>query len=365
MDSSLRVLEVVQSLERGGRTVRFITTVAGLRDNGVFVLPVSFKTPHSSDQQPDQLEVLHTKAFDGPCIFYNLVRLIKKHRINLVHCHCDRSMIWAGLAAKVCNVPTVLTFHRSILRYYQENRINRILRRLANCFVAVSEQRRQLLMQNLGLSEQRCLANHAGVDTQIAPLQPAQARKNLQLPENQIILFSAGHLGRIKGHQDTLKAFKLLPQQQNCQLFIAGSGSKKESKALLRYRDKLGLQERVHFLGQINNTAEWMEAADIFVQPSLEEAFGLVFIEAGLRHTPVVATQVGGIPDIVIDGETGFLVPAAKPEQLAATISKLIDSEALREKLGEAAEQRVRSQFDTQHMINNYLGIFNQLLKEA
>ncbi|GDY26896.1 hypothetical protein AHAT_27860 [Agarivorans sp. Toyoura001] len=364
MNESLRVLEVVQSLERGGRTVRFITTVEGLQENGVFVLPVSFKAAKLESCQPEGLVVLNTKAFDGPCIMYNLIKLIRKHRINLIHCHCDRSMIWAGFAAKICGVPTVLTFHRSILRYYQRNKVNRLLMRLTSRFIAVSEQRRQLLISNLGLSEQRCLANHGGIDTQIEHVGFARARQQLDLPSDQIVLFSAGHLGRIKGHQDTLKAFKQISDKYNCQLYIAGSGSAKDTQVIQRYRDKMGLQEQVHFLGQISNSSLWMEAADIFVQPSLEEAFGLVFIEAGLHHTPVVATNVGGIPDIIVNGETGYLVPAANPEALEQALVKLIESSQLRDQFGAAAKQRIESKFNKQHMIDKYLNTFHQLIME-
>ncbi|MGY5450632.1 glycosyltransferase family 4 protein [Agarivorans sp. MS3-6] len=365
MDENLRVLEVVQSLERGGRSVRFITTVEGLRENGAFVLPVSFRAPKFETCQPKSLVVLHSKVFDGPCILYNLVRLIRKHQINLIHCHCDRSMIWAGIAAKICRLPTVLTFHRSILSYYQKNRVNRLLMRLTNRFVAVSEQRRRLLIDNLGLTEQRCIANHGGIDTQAEVVGKTEAREQLKLPNQQVVLFSAGHLGRIKGHQDTIKAFKQISDQYDCQLYIAGSGSNKETKVLKRYRDKLHLQDQVHFLGQISNASLWMDAADIFVQPSREEAFGLVFIEAGLHHTPVVATNVGGIPDIIISGETGYLVPVASPDALVEALRSLIESSQLREQFGAAAEQRIKSNFDKQNMIDKYLTTFNQLLTEA
>lgn len=365
MNKALRVLEVVQSLERGGRTVRFIATVEGLRERACYVLPVTFKQPTLPSCSTKGLLIITSEYFNGLHKLYKFIKLIKKHRINLVHCHCEQSMIWAGIAAKLCGIPTVLTFHRSILHYYQPNRVNRLLLRLTKRFIAVSEQRRQLLIKNLGIDQQRCLVNHGGIDTQIMPIGKAEARKRLSLPPEQLILFSAGHLGEIKGHQDTLQALKEIGDVHKTQLYIAGSGSDIEYAAIHRLRDELGLQQKVHFLGQIDNAQLWMEAADVFVQPSLEEAFGLVFIEAGLHKLPVVATNIGGIPDIVVDGETGYLVPPANPKALADALSQLIVSSKLREQFGVAANQRIRSKFDKQHMINNYLDSFNQLLTEA
>ena len=117
------------------------------------------------------------------------------------------------------------------------------------------------------------------------------------------------------------------------------------------------------FLGQINNVPQWLEACDIFVQPSIEEAFGLVFAEAGAKGKPVIATKVGGIKEIIIDGETGYLVPPASPERLAQALKTLLESPDERKYLGENAYKRISTQFSIDNMVNKYLSIFSNVVK--
>ena len=187
-----------------------------------------------------------------------------------------------------------------------------------------------------------------------------EARQQLTLPAEKLILLSIGHLGEIKGHQDTLHALAIL-NRSDISLYIAGSGSPQELRHLNTITEQLGLSQQVVFLGQIADATLWLDACDVFVQPSHEEAFGLVFIEAGARYRPVVATSVGGIKEIIQHEATGLLAAPAAPEQLAAHLDTLLASPALRQQYGEAAYRRVAQQFSLQAMLGRYLTIFNQL----
>ncbi len=359
--TQLRVLEVVQSLEKGGRTTRFTDTVSGLRDKSVFVLPLCLSAPVDW-VGIDQLTIIERKKGINWQLIFNLRNLIKANKINLVHAHCESSQLYAGLAAFTCNVKVIGTFHRSDLSRYQPNLVNKLLRFFVNQYVAVSHDRLSLLTEHLNFPKAYCHVVHGGTIVESAPTkdQIDQARKMLSIPEKQITLLSLGHLGHIKGHQDTITALAtLIDNNPEVHLYIAGAGSTVEKQKIEQQITHLNLKNKVTLLEQISNAKAWLQACDIFVQPSIEEAFGLVFIEAGAQAKPVVATNVGGIKEIIIDKETGYLVTPESPNEIAKALQALIDSPEQRTLMGANAYRRVKKHFSIEAMIDSYLTIFN------
>lgn len=360
----LRILEVVQSLEKGGRTKRFSDTISGLRKHKQYVAPLCLSQPESWVEIP-ALEIIERKSISAFQLIKKIRALIKKHNIQVIHAHCELSQLYAGIAGFTCGIPTIGTFHRSDLSKYQPSKVNTLLKILLSHYIAVSYDRLSLLTKNLSLPAKKCHVVHGGSIIENLPTTASvrEARNILQLPETQTVLLSIGHLGEIKGHQDTIIALSsLITHDQNIHLYIAGDGSEHEKNTLLALVEQLRLHNHITFLGQINNASQWLEACDIFVQPSIEEAFGLVFAEAGAKGKPAVATNVGGIKEIILHEETGYLVPPANPEKLAEAMKELIASPDLRKLLGENAYKRISTQFSIDNMVNKYLEIFNTVI---
>jgi glycosyltransferase involved in cell wall biosynthesis len=361
--SSIRILEVVQSLEKGGRTVRFHDTVTALSQLGHFVIAVCFGPFDKPTAAKHDLCLPRSKGKQLSLI-WRLIKVIRQHNIDIVHAHCESTQLYAGLAAKICGIPCVGTFHRSRLECYQPSVTNRLIRFALSHFVAVSKDRMQLLTSHLGLPEQKCSVVYGGTSfLAIAPRTSEVARMQLQIDAQYKVLLSIGHLGKIKGHQDTLRALAML-NRNDVKLYIAGTGTEQEQHKLQELCNTLQLQQQVSFVGHINDAALWLDACDIFIQPSHEEAFGLVFIEAGARRRPVVATNVGGIKEIIQHGTTGMLVPTASPDQLASTLAQLIADKETCQQLGQAGFNRVKQTFSISAMIDGYLRIFNHLLRK-
>lgn len=362
LSAHIRVMEVVQSLEKGGRTTRFMDTVAGLRAKGIFVLPLCLSQP-ADWVNIDFLQVLERKQGINWQLVFKIRAQIKSNKINLVHAHCELSQLYAGIASLTCNVKVIGTFHRSDLARYQPNTVNKLLRLLVKEYIAVSYDRLSLLTDNLNFPKQSCHVVHGGTNINNLPSVEliAQEKHALSIDKEQLTLVSIGHLGYIKGHQDTLTALANL-KSDNIHLYIAGDGSAEEKEKLNQQIASLALQNKVTFLGQISNPQQWLCACDIFIQPSIEEAFGLVFIEAGAQGKPVIATNVGGIKEIIIDGITGLLVKPSSPKALTEACQQLVDSPEQRNKMGLAAYERVKNNFSITCMIDNYLKIFNQAL---
>src|SRR5207247_2049140 len=196
----------------------------------------------------------------------------------------------------------------------------------------------------------RCTYN--GVDlSKFFPRQPSQAlRKSLALTRSGPVVMSVGRFVRYKGYEYLLEAALLVRQAMpGVHWVLVGDGElKRELENQVRL---LGLEAQVHFTGWRENITELLALCDLFVLPSLGEHFGRVLIEAMAMAKAIVATDSGGVPEVVIDGETGLLVPPADATPLAEAVIKLLRNPALDSRLGKAGLQRVEHEFSmTRHV---------------
>ena len=125
---------------------------------------------------------------------------------------------------------------------------------------------------------------------------------------------------------------------------------------------KRGLEDRVHLVGERTDIPEILAASDIFVLPSRWEGLPLTIIEAMMAGLPVVASQVGGVPELVEEGKSGFLVEPRNPHRLAEALSPLLDDPELRFRLGQAGRQRALAHFPLDRMLNTYRTLYTELL---
>jgi glycosyltransferase involved in cell wall biosynthesis len=182
----------------------------------------------------------------------------------------------------------------------------------------------------------------------------------LSLPKNTILF--AGRLNTQKGLIYLIDAMKIVSDRhQNVRLILIGDGDQKE--ALLKRVEKLGLSNTVCFVGPKSHAAvlAFMEMADIFVLPSIEEAFGIVLLEAMYYRLPVVSTNVQGIPYIIKDGRNGFLVPPRNHEQLANRMMFLLENRNIREEMGET-NHKDSLQYKWERLVEKYISLYRNLL---
>ena len=283
-------------------------------NSGHQVTLVAFEAPPQwvLDQHTDSQNwiILNKKPgkFDFNLLL-QLLKLIKHHKIDITHTHCEASALYAGIACKLKRTPIVGTYHRSELAHYQPSLKNKFYACLLDHCIAISHERKKRMVEQLGIANQKITIIHGGIELKDAPIIASKEALKETLGICGTIIFSAGHLGPIKGHEDSIMALVELnhyfpDQAKEAKLYIAGDGSKPEYKHLNTLIRKHQLDGQVTLLGHTSNTISWMQACDIFLQPSREEGFGLVFLEAGLCSKPTIATQVGGIPDIIINNET-------------------------------------------------------------
>jgi glycosyltransferase involved in cell wall biosynthesis len=169
-----------------------------------------------------------------------------------------------------------------------------------------------------------------------------------------------GSLGRLsfeKGHDILLRAVAELP---DVAAVLVGDGPDRER--LVALASELGIAERVTFAGWQAEPMAWLPGLDVFVLPSRLEALGLAAIEAMLARRPVVGSDTGGLPEVVVEGETGLLVAPEDPGALATTIAGLLSDPARRAAMGERGREVALSRFGVDRMVREYEAVYEELL---
>jgi glycosyltransferase involved in cell wall biosynthesis len=298
------------------------------------------------------------------------VRLLDRERPELVHAHSSKAGAVARLGRLVRpRVPVVYTPHGFAFAGSFEREWERVLYReverslapLASAVVAVccAEAR---LAESLGRAR-RIRVVHNGIDS--VPLRPSSggARAPEHSPRAPVIC-TVARLQPGKGIDVLIDAMvPVKAQYPMAKLVVVGTGPM--AAPLVERARALGLTENVEFLGEISDPGRVLDQADAFILPSLAESFPYVVLEAMAAGLPIVASDVGGIPEAVVSGQSGLLVPAGDPAALGAAIIALLADPSLRTRLGLAARERVISSFDRGGMLSRLSRVYDEVLGAA
>ena len=364
-----KVLELVQSLDKGGRTEHIVQLSRKLTEMGNSVYTCVMQKPPTwiYEKYP---EANYWKVEEKPVkfklsYFIKLYRLVNKLQVEIIHAHCEASHLYAGLISLLTKIPVIGTYHRPKESAYQDSWRNRVVKYLLMSHVAVANNRKQLMVDSLKISENKISVIYNGVDI-------ASFKKNLEdkkllrnllnIPEVNRVLLSLGHLGEIKGHSYTIKAFNdILKRHPDTLLYIAGSGSDEEKEELLKLTHELSLQDKIIFLGQVNNPSQWLNVCEVLLHMPLEEAFPLVILESGASKKPVIATSVGGIPEVIKHGENGYLINVKDYRALAELTIELLSFPDKAKEMGNVAYRIIEGRFTLEHMARQYVNLMDKL----
>jgi glycosyltransferase involved in cell wall biosynthesis len=283
------------------------------------------------------------------------IRLVRRHDIKVLHANSAAPNQWLLPVARILRRPLLAHLH---IDYLRRGRFVCLLHQ-ATLLVGVS---RHVIGDFLtdGMSVARTHVIYNGIDaSRLQSGDGPSLRQILGLPKHSLVISTVGSLIPRKGQDVLIRAFAMLDQSSKANLLIVGDGPDQET--LKRLSTDLGLRARVHFLGNRNDMPAVYEATDIFALASRKDAFGLVLVEAGCFHLPSVATNVGGIPEVINDRETGLLVPPDDPPALAAALQKLISDASYRKELGRNAHARVSQMFLVDQMAASFQETYEKL----
>jgi glycosyltransferase involved in cell wall biosynthesis len=304
-----------------------------------------------------------------PLAVLRLTRMLRREQIDVVHGHLFEPGLVGLVAASLARTPIrVLTRHYSDYhtRIYRDwhVRADRLSTWLSHQVVAVSQHTAEHLQQVEGAPAAKVRVVYNGIDfDRVNPSRP-DARTRVRAAEGLAdthVILAAGRLHPEKGYEFLLDAVRILKTKLKHPfvLLIAGDGPFE-----MQYRERtrrLGCERLVRFMGFRKDLPELMLASDVFVLPSLAEAFGLVLVEALYLGVPVVATRVGGIPEIVDHGSDGVLVPPADSTALAAAVMDLLSNDVDRRRLAGAGRAKVIERFSFQRMVRAYEALYDEL----
>ncbi len=200
----------------------------------------------------------------------------------------------------------------------------------------------------------------------LAESQVREIRRELGLPREGPFLLCVGRLDPQKGHLVLFEAMReVVRRVPAARLVVAGAPQQASVEYVAELRalaTSPELREAILLIGERRDVPRLMAACDLFVLASLWEGLGLVFLEAMAAAKPVVATRVSAVPEVVLDGETGLLVPPGDPEALAGALIRLCEDAGLRRRLGLAGYRRVREHFSADRMVDETIAIYREAL---
>ena len=382
--SRYRVLNIITRLEQGGAPLALLETVKRM-DRGTFDVTVVAGLTEDEDRNLDMSGL----AFDLPLIMvpalrrsvhpirdvvalYRLIQIIRAGKYDVVHTHTSKAGVLGRIAAAICNVPAIVhSSHGTILHGYFSPFVTRIFAYLEKFAASMSHRIICLTHQEIGQYLKAGIGRKSqytyifnGIDISAFEHRRgdrSRLRKEMAFEDEDIVCVSVGRLVPVKGQSDLLHAFGLAHSRSpKLKLIIIGDGELRPQLEQ-QIRD-LGIQDATRLVGWREDVAELLDACDLFVLTSHNEGLGLVLVEAMAKGLPVVATAVGGVPEVVQDGQTGSLVPSGDPKAIASAIIRLSADAETRASMGRRGYARATEFFSIDQTVRNTEDLYTNLL---
>ena len=355
----IRVCHVMTADLWAGAEVQLATTASYLSQRAdVRVCAVLFKEGRLAGELRQlgiDVTVIDDARHNAVQILMWLARYFRAHQIDLVHTHRYKDTVLGAIAAKLAGVPHVVrTMHglREPMRGWSHWKFRAyewldraVLHCLADRVIAVSDRTADALRDG-GYRPALVTTIHNGIDLHkvIATRTPEEVKRGLALEPGTMLIGTVGRLSPVKGHDTFLRAARLILDRAPETRFVIAGGGPLEGD-LMALASQLGITHACRFLGARSDVFDLMAAMDLFVLPSLNEGLPMAVLEAMALGTPVVVSDVGGLPEVVRFRETGVLVPPADDRALADACLELGRDRELASRLARQARRVIENEF--------------------
>ena len=362
----IKVIHVITRFDKGGSAENTFLTVRGLDKEKYDVMLIRGLSQESrmSEQEAAAVEKNLTEAEKNGIriitlpelvrnispvsdfkTLFSLINIFRQERPDIVHTHTSKAGILGRWAAFFAKVPIIVHTPHGHVFWGYFNRLKtsafvffeRLTARITDRIITLTEQEKKEHLRFAIASEGEFTVIHSGVDLtgfSNAKVDAPEMRKKLGIPEESFVVGTVGRLTPVKGHRYLIEAAAELVRQKTDILFVfLGDGELLND--LTEMASALGIKDHVKFLGWRPDVADVMATFDIFVLPSLNEGMGKVLVEAMAMAKPIIASNVGGIHDLITDGENGLLVSPADHEAIADAILSLYRDPAKTKRLCE------------------------------
>lgn len=355
--SKMKVMQVIPEFSIGGAEIMCENLTIALKQKGVDVIVVSLYNYHSSitDRLEDNnIQVIYLnkkKGLDIDLVF-KLVKIFKDEKPDVIHTHLY-SLKYAFLAAKFSRIKVLVhTLHNVAKKESRSfnRKINKVLFKYCNVVpVALSNNVKETILEEYDLSNDVIPVVYNGID-----LSKCKKKKIFDL-NNPIKIIHVGRFSKQKNHNWIIKEFYTFHKIfEKSELILVGEGELQNS--IKKLVEEMNLKNNVSFLGAREDIYYLLNDADIFILPSLYEGIPMTIIEAMGTGMPIVATNVGGVPDMIEDKQNGILIQN-KDGELVKALIELVENEKLRIKISQNAYLK-SNVFSNSNMAQNYIDIY-------
>jgi len=304
-----------------------------------------------------------TKKSQYPLAVWRLARFLRRERVDILQTHLYNAGWISVLAKKFCpeTIFVLMRHHTSVVRMLGTKHhvaLDKWMAERSDFVITVSEAARKFMRDVDGIRKNVGVV-HLGFDFEELASDQAKRekiRREFGFATDDFVIGYVANLAAGKGHLQLVEAFsKIVRSVREARLFLVGSGKSAEvDKAI----DEHSLQRQVVFAGWRDDPAACLNAMDLFVQPSLSEAFSQVLIEAMGAGLPVIATDVGGANEVITDGESGFLIAPGEPDVIYEKTLELYRQAVLRKRMAAAGQKKVREEFTVARMVERQFALY-------
>jgi glycosyltransferase involved in cell wall biosynthesis len=360
---------LIDSLTWGGAETVLADFASGAQNAGMEVT-VAYMTPRSEAagklrKLGIEPELVPIKSLLGRSDRRMVRDHIAARSPDLLHTHLGNSDFLGGLAARRLGIPTVSTLHIMEWTNNFRDRVKSVLmawarRRCAYRVIAVSDAQRQAYVSGHWDRPGHVVTIHNGIGGEVRPGEGRALREQLGIAPDDLVVSMIGVIREGKGHDLAIEAIaELRGELPQVRLLVVGDGPIRAD--VERMAEKL--DSAAVFTGYQDDVLGYLDASDVLIQPSHVDALPTSLMEAMAARVPVLATAVGGIPEIAVDGETGLLMePPPTVEKISAGLRSLLEDPALRERLGEAGRRRFEASFSREGWIARLLDLYGEAM---
>lgn len=373
----MKVLHLISGGDTGGAKTHVLTLLMGLKRLGVEVellciMEGVFTQEAAALGIPVKL-IRQPKRYDLS-VHKRIIEYINSADYDLLHCHGARANYIAFFIRHKIHIPMLTTLHSDYKLDFKDSLykqivfapINAVALRSFQYILTVTESFKKMLIKR-GFDDRRLFVIYNGVDFEfrinIVPKRRFLGLYNIPCESECVYVGIAARFQAVKGVFYFLKAAEIVcRKRKNVRFLIAGNGD--QEKEIKKFIDENGLQDRVFMLGYVNDINSFYNAIDINTLTSLSESFPYSLLEGARMKKATIATAVGGIPEMIKDGETGFLVEVRSAEEIADKILELSEDAALREKFGDMFYKFASENFSAEKMAWTHIRIYEKILEE-
>ncbi len=371
-----RILELIRRAE-GGMKKHYISLVKGLKIRGLEVVALcNFGEGDMEDLRetgidliPFPLEGELNPAKDLAAIA-KVVDIIRNKDIDVVHCHGFKAGFIGRIAGWITGRPCLYTVHNFLpssagrIKKNVAIGLEKILAKKTHAIITVSRALQSYERKMLNIPENKIKVIYNGIDLPKLQEKQLDIRKEWGISSNDILVGTVARLIPSKGIDFLIRAVpKVLEKHSNVKFMIVGDGP--EDGKLKKLAKEINCENYIIFTGYIEYVWYCYRAFDIFVLPSLSEGLGIAVLEAMVSGKPVIASNTGGIPEIIEHGVNGYLVEPGDSWQIAEAILKLLSSPEERKRYGEAGYQTVVEKFDNNIMVDKTFDIIVESIQSS